>query len=310
MKRELTDLEVTHVSYVKKGANKKEFILMKSDELQPNYTKEIDFIVNKSDDEQKLVYGVVYEPNAIDTQGEFARAESIEKASHKFLADCRNIDLQHNFQKGFGTVVESYIAPTDFMLEKQEIKKGSWVLVTKANDDVWESIKKGEITGYSMAGKAIKKEMEDDVIKKAFNSSEDDVKSLFHVMKSFFTGNNVEKSTTKGEIEMKKEDLEEIVKSSIIKALEPINDKLKLIEKEDKKDVEVETKDKKEDKKEDEVTKSQVEEIIKTALSENLTSVNERLTAIEKSKGVSRQGIEEYQHETVTKSVFAGLDIY
>ena len=34
------------------------------------------------------------------------------------------------------------------------ITKGTWVLVTKATDEMWEDIQKGEFTGYSLAGTA------------------------------------------------------------------------------------------------------------------------------------------------------------
>jgi len=34
------------------------------------------------------------------------------------------------------------------------IKKGSWVFVMMASDEIWEQIRKGEITGYSMVGAA------------------------------------------------------------------------------------------------------------------------------------------------------------
>ena len=34
------------------------------------------------------------------------------------------------------------------------ITKGTWVLVTKATDEMWESIQKGDFTGYSLAGTA------------------------------------------------------------------------------------------------------------------------------------------------------------
>jgi len=79
-------------------------------------------------------------------------ATEIEKAAHGFLKDARQIDKQHDFQGGVGEVVESYVAPADFEVNGETIKKGSWVLVTKASDEVWEQIKKGDITGYSMAG--------------------------------------------------------------------------------------------------------------------------------------------------------------
>ena len=70
------------------------------------------------------------------------------------MADARNIDTNHNFEGGTGEVVESYVAPDDFEIGNAVIRKGSWVLVTKASDEVWDQIKAGIITGYSMAGTA------------------------------------------------------------------------------------------------------------------------------------------------------------
>ncbi len=190
MKTELTNMKITHVSYVKKGANKKQFFLMKSEDKEPEFEKQVNIFFNKSDD-KKLVYGVVYEPDMLDTDNEFANEIEIEKASHEFLADSRNIDLQHNFQKDYGTVVESYIAPVNFKIDKSEIKKGSWVLVTKATDEVWEQVKKGEITGYSMAGNATKVPVEDNVKK----TSDDEYRGFFNFVKSFFDKDkNVEKA--------------------------------------------------------------------------------------------------------------------
>ena len=92
------------------------------------------------------------------------------------------MDLQHNFLPGSGTVVESYVAPVDFEIEGEKIKKGAWVLATLATDEVWEKIKKEEITGYSMAGTATKTK-----ISKS-EAPDDEVKGFFNVLKDFFTG--------------------------------------------------------------------------------------------------------------------------
>ncbi len=42
----------------------------------------------------------------------------------------------------------------DFEMGEETIKKGSWVLVTKASDEIWDKIQSEEVTGYSMAGTA------------------------------------------------------------------------------------------------------------------------------------------------------------
>ncbi|SFW99809.1 Putative phage serine protease XkdF [Bacillus altitudinis] len=46
------------------------------------------------------------------------------------------------------------LLPSDFEMGGEVIKKGSWVFVMMASDEIWEQIRKGEITGYSMAGAA------------------------------------------------------------------------------------------------------------------------------------------------------------
>ncbi|WP_142425078.1 XkdF-like putative serine protease domain-containing protein [Enterococcus casseliflavus] len=152
--RKLENVLVTHVSYVDKAANKKSFFLTKSGEsLKPTFETEVK-LVTKADDPQKLVYGVVYEPNVEDVHGDYMDAETIEKAAHGFMADYQQIDKQHDFTTNAGKVVESYVAPVDMNIGDTTITKGTWVLVTKATDEMWESIQKGDFTGYSLAGTA------------------------------------------------------------------------------------------------------------------------------------------------------------
>ncbi|MCY9097432.1 XkdF-like putative serine protease domain-containing protein [Bacillus inaquosorum] len=190
MPRELVNAKITHVSYVDKAANQKQFFFMKS-EKQPDFHKEVK-VLAKEADEQKLVYGIVYEPDTVDAHGDFMTAAEIEKAAHGFLKDAREIDKQHDFQGGVGAVVESYVAPADFEMNGETIKKGSWVLVTKASEEIWEEIKKGEITGYSMAGIA-------DIAKQEEPVSQDE-KGLFNFLKNFFAGNI---SLSKGAVQEK-----------------------------------------------------------------------------------------------------------
>ncbi|MEH7731287.1 XkdF-like putative serine protease domain-containing protein, partial [Bacillus safensis] len=146
-------------------------------EKQPDFQKEIK-VIAKANDAQRLVYGIVYEPNVADAHGDYMAPEEIEKAAHGFLKDAREIDKQHDFQGGVGEVVESYIAPSDFEMGGELIQKGSWVLVTKASDEIWEQIQKGEITGYSMAGTA-------DIGKQEREPSSEE-KGLFSLLKNFF----------------------------------------------------------------------------------------------------------------------------
>jgi hypothetical protein len=201
MTRQLLNANITHVSYVDKGANQKRFFLTKSDE-KPDFQKEVKIFINKEEEEQKLVYGIVYEPDIEDSHEDYMTAPEIEKAAHGFMKDARNIDKQHDFNAGVGEVVESYIAPTDFTIGEEEIKKGSWILVTKASDEIWEEIKKGDITGYSMAGtaEAIEKQQT-----KPAESSQNEETGLFNLLKNFFNGGEkVQKGAVRDDFERKK----------------------------------------------------------------------------------------------------------
>lgn len=145
----ITNLIPSHVSIVDKAANKRSFLLMKSDQ-QPNV--ETDVRLLKRDEAQQIVYGVVYEPDVVDAHGDFMDAEEIEKAAHVFLKEFRNIDKQHDFTSKVGEVIESYIAPADFEFGGQTVTKGTWMMAVKVVDDVWTGIQKGEFTGFSLAG--------------------------------------------------------------------------------------------------------------------------------------------------------------
>jgi hypothetical protein len=193
--RELKNANITHVSYVDKGANQKKFFLTKS-AAAPTFQKDVR-IITKAEDEQQLVYGVVYEPDVEDAHGDSMAADEIEKSAHKFLKDFRNIDTQHDFEAGAGELVESYIAPVEMDIDGEIITKGSWVIVTKATEEIWESIKKGEFTGYSMAGtaEAIEKQAKPD----------EEVKGFFNAMKAFFSGEKIQKGAVRDKYEANKQ---------------------------------------------------------------------------------------------------------
>jgi len=152
-KRQLSDVTITHVSYVRRGANKKQFFLAKSVCKQADAEFKVRFL-SKGDNvgEKRLLYGIVYEPDTEDTYGDFMTKDEIEKTAHEFLEHYRNIDTEHNLLAGAGVVVESYVAPVSLSIGDDVIKAGSWVLVTRASEDIWEAWKNGEITGYSMFG--------------------------------------------------------------------------------------------------------------------------------------------------------------
>jgi len=118
----------------------------------------------KADDEKHLVYGIVMEPDAIDTEGDKTSADEIEKAAHGFMLDFQDLDLNHErvLGKQEASIVESYIAPQDLTFGENLVPAGTWMMVTKVFDDeIWKSVKEGDLTGYSIVGWGIRKPAED-----------------------------------------------------------------------------------------------------------------------------------------------------
>lgn len=105
--------------------------------------------------EEQIVYGIVYEPDTVDAQGDKATAEEIQKAAYHFMEKAQAFKVMHKGKKVNVRILENYLAPTDFKISGHTVKKGSWVLVSRVLDKkLWEAVKKGKLNGYSMAGYA------------------------------------------------------------------------------------------------------------------------------------------------------------
>ena len=115
--------------------------------------------ITKREYSKRLVLGEVYVPydaqdrSTVDSQGHAATAQEIEQAAHTFLEESRQnqVDVQHNGQCGYGCVVESYLARKG----DPSFKPGAWVVGIHVSDEnTWNAIENGQITGISLAGHA------------------------------------------------------------------------------------------------------------------------------------------------------------
>lgn len=144
--------KISFVSLVDKAANKKQFLITKAADGSANF-QSFGRIV-KADADSHFVTGIVYEPMVEDTQGNFMTEDEIVKAAHWFMKNDGSVDVQHCFEKAESCeVVESFVAKSDMEIEGKAIKKGTWLMTMEVtDDDVWDSIQKGDITGFSMGG--------------------------------------------------------------------------------------------------------------------------------------------------------------
>jgi hypothetical protein len=111
----------------------------------------------KTDLEQRTVYGVVYEPDVVDAQGDSASADEIRKACHDYMINSRKTGLMHKEDvTGKAPAIENYLAPNDMVIGNQRVRKGTWIMAHKILDDsLWNDVKSGKLTGLSMSGKAM-----------------------------------------------------------------------------------------------------------------------------------------------------------
>lgn len=188
--RSISDAQIQFVSLVDKAANKKSFLITKSEAGKASFSAYGKIV--KTDADSHYVTGIVYEPMTEDSQGDYMTEEEIRKAAHWFAKNGDGIDIQHNFEKfEKAEVVENWIAKADFEIGKEKIKKGTWLMTVEITDpDVWAAVEKGEITGFSMGGTGIYSE--DDVDPDSLSKSEG--KSFFKKLAKMFGFEVVEKS--------------------------------------------------------------------------------------------------------------------
>jgi hypothetical protein len=127
--------------------------------------------ISKAQEWKQLVYGVVLEPNSIDSQDDFMLPHHVERSAHGYLKKAIRgrssvAKLQHGqhpggFSKTQESIVpvESFIAPMDFSYDgKEQIKKGSWVLVMHVEDpDLWQDFLAGKYKAFSVGGSGVRR---------------------------------------------------------------------------------------------------------------------------------------------------------
>lgn len=123
--------------------------------------------ISKLDIEKQIVYGwaSVVEKNGVpvvDQQGDVISIDEIEKAAHKFLTDCRIAGDSH-ITKGVGHLVESIVFSKDLQKALDiDLGQTGWFVGFKVtDDDVWNRVKKGELSMFSIGGTGSRKEIID-----------------------------------------------------------------------------------------------------------------------------------------------------
>lgn len=135
-------------------------------------TREIPIYLTKKADgdarEEMFVYGIVLEPDTVDAQNDTYSADEIRKAAHGYMEFHRNRGDQHKTLVNDKVVIlESHIerAPDFTMVDshgnERVVKQGSWLLGYGIRDaELWGMVKRGERTGFSIGGSAVRRPRE------------------------------------------------------------------------------------------------------------------------------------------------------
>lgn len=132
------------------------------------FTHTVEFAA--SDADQRLMTGVVWEPDKLDMHGHAVTAEDIEAGAHDFMSRLQ-LDAHHDrlIQSDEVRIVESWIQrePVTWKMllpdggqRKTEVASGSWCMSVKVLDDeLWNEVLSGAITGFSPMGVATAQEL-------------------------------------------------------------------------------------------------------------------------------------------------------
>ncbi|KAB2921483.1 MAG: hypothetical protein F9K25_20400, partial [Candidatus Contendobacter sp.] len=129
MPNRLKNLDVQWISLVKNPANGLP-LLLKDANAKP-------FCLTKTDEARRMVYGIVYAPEQVDSQGDFADRFEIERAAHAFLKAGRSqqVDANHGFEALPGAfVAESWITRGDDGVFADHLPS-AWAVGIKIEDE-------------------------------------------------------------------------------------------------------------------------------------------------------------------------------
>jgi len=146
-RRKLKDIRVMFISLVARPATGKALAL-KGEAFA------VQFEIRKTDEELKRAYGIVYAPEQTDAQGDWTDAAEIRKAADEWMAGGRakNVDQGHSFKKENAFVAESWLVRKGDPLFPDE-PEGAWAVGIQVTDEgLWANLKKGDLTGISLAG--------------------------------------------------------------------------------------------------------------------------------------------------------------
>lgn len=137
--------------------------------------------INDGGLEEMVSYEVIYEPDVIDTHGNWMSKETLVEAQANYkkaqLSGAVIENLFHLVETSRWTLVDHWIQPEfDVVVQQtgQVIKAGTWVAKVKYNDlEIWEAKKSGELGGLSLQCMGLTNEETGEISKLNFDIQEE-----------------------------------------------------------------------------------------------------------------------------------------
>ncbi|WP_330366080.1 XkdF-like putative serine protease domain-containing protein [Phascolarctobacterium faecium] len=247
LKRVVAGFNVEWISLVGSPANQKKIILKSTNAKPEDQTeKQWNFPLTKVDVEKRIVYGLVAVPNEIDTDGDMYTPAAVEKAMENFMA-CgytQFIDREHDYNKRDCFVRESWIVKEN---DPMFAEVGAWAVGIKVmSDDLWDVVKSGGVNGLSLAGWAYESldpesAAEFNVTKAGKTISEKTKNTLeaaknalvdaLEMIRNLMPEKNQKNNEVEDVLNMKKEELEALIKSTVTEAVKSIQEGIETLKK-------------------------------------------------------------------------------
>lgn len=120
------------------------------------------FEIQKSSEEKRLAFGWASVANIVDLQNDIIDAEELEQAAYNFVRFYREGGEMHE-RGNCAELVESIVFTPEKLkalgLPENSLKTSWWIGFYVTDDEVWQKVKSGEYSMFSIEGKAIREEI-------------------------------------------------------------------------------------------------------------------------------------------------------
>jgi hypothetical protein len=109
--------------------------------------------------DKRIAYAAAMIPRELDKEGDVVPTPTVEDAAHKYMTGDGGVDTDHSLIEGDGEAVESWILKEERTYDlpgggSETYPAGTWMVGIKWEQEAWDRIQAGDLTGLSIYGMA------------------------------------------------------------------------------------------------------------------------------------------------------------